>query len=95
MRKLFISLLLVANFGYAEEIWFESANEAGGLIILTVEKCRKEKPDTTLRQMYSIGTGGVTIWGCWNYWNDQVHVVYDSGRSYTYNPELFVKKTRP
>jgi hypothetical protein len=92
MKKLLLALLLVSSVVHAEE-WWESANEGGGKIVLLPYEC----PDAPkLKRMYAYTKSGGTIWGCWNFWTDMVHVVYDkTGASYTYDPELFVRKTRP
>jgi hypothetical protein len=95
MNKLLITLMLVSGFAQAAEEWFESENESGGKIVLLNNVCENRPEAKTLKRMYSAHKNGQTYWGCWNYWADQVHVVYDDGKSYTYNPEWFVRKTRP
>jgi hypothetical protein len=42
--------------------------------------------------MVSSGTGQ-TFRGCWAYFSDKVHVTYDDGTSYMYDPEIFEYKT--
>jgi hypothetical protein len=95
MNKLLITLMLVSGFAQAAEEWFESANESGGKIVLLTSECNSRPDQKTLRRMYAAHKTGATIWGCWNYWSDQVHVIYDDGQSYTYDPNLFVRRTKP
>jgi hypothetical protein len=94
MKKILFILALLSTSAHAEE-WFESANESGGKIVLLTYGCTSRPEATTMRRMYAAHRNGQTIWGCWNYWNDAVHVVYDEGQSYTYDPTLFVKKGKP
>jgi hypothetical protein len=92
MKKLLIALLLISGLAHAEE-WWESDNEGGGKIVLLTYECPNVPK---LKRMYAYTKSGETIWGCWNYWTGMVHVVYDkTGSSYTYDPELFVRKTKP
>jgi hypothetical protein len=94
MKKLLLALMLVSSVVHAQEEWWESENESGGKIVLLPYKCSRAE-STTMRRMYSAHKNGKTWWGCWNFWADQVHVVYDEGQSYTYDPTLFVRKTKP
>jgi len=94
MKKLLIALMLVCGAANAEEEWFESANESGGKIVLLTAGCASRPEATTMRRMYAAHRNGQTVWGCWNYWNDAVHVVYDDGQSYTYDPNLFARKVK-
>jgi hypothetical protein len=94
MKKLLIAMMLICGTAYAEEEWFESANESGGKIVLLSYGCTSRPETTTLKRMYAAHKNGQTTWGCWNYWNDAVHVVYDDGASYTYDPTLFTRKAR-
>jgi len=93
MKKI-LFLLLLSTTAYAEE-WWESANESGGKIVLLDYACSSRPEAKTLKRMYAAHKNGQTTWGCWNYWSDQVHVVYDDGQSYTYDPTLFSRKIKP
>ncbi len=93
MKKLLL-LLLIAPMAQAEE-WFEGPNQSGGKIVLLSYACDVRPEAKTLKRMYAAHSTGRTVWGCWNYWNDAVHVVYDDGESYTYDPNLFVYKQTP
>lgn len=95
MKKLLITLLFVSSFAQAAEEWFESLNESGGKIVLLSYECTTRPEQKTLKRMYAAHKSGQTYWGCWNYWAEQVHVIYDEGMSYTYDPALFVRKTKP
>ena len=95
MNKLLITLMLVSGFAQAAEEWFESTNESGGKIVLLNSECINRANQNTLKRMYAAHKNGQTYWGCWNYWADQVHVIYDEGQSYTYDPTLFVRRTKP
>ena len=91
MKKLLIALLMTCSLAQAEE-WFESLNNSGGKIVLLTYACPNSP---SLKRMYAYHKEGMTFWGCWNYWNEMVHVLYDNGDSYTYDPNLFVRKTKP
>jgi hypothetical protein len=95
MKRLLIALMFVSAFAQAAEEWFESLNESGGKIVLLSYECTSRPDQKTLKRMYSAHKNGQTYWGCWNYWADQVHVIYDEGQSYTYDPALFTRKTKP
>jgi len=94
MKWLLLSLCLLAGTVHAEE-WWESANTSGGKIVLLDSPCINRPEATTMRRMFAAHKTGLTYWGCWNYWSDQVHVIYDDGQSYTYDPALFVRRTSP
>lgn len=94
MKKIIFILALLCTSVHAEE-WWESANESGGKIVLLSYECTSRPETKTLKRMYAAHKSGQTFWGCWNYWSDQVHVIYDDGKSYTYDPELFIRKTKP
>ena len=94
MKKILLIFALLCTTAHAEE-WFESANESGGKIVLLTYGCTSRPDATTMKRMYAAHKNGQTTWGCWNYWNDAVHVVYDDGQSYTYDPNLFSRKGKP
>ena len=94
MKKILFVLMLLCSTAQAEE-WFESGNESGGKIVLLTYGCTSRPEATTMKRMYAAHKNGQTTWGCWNYWSDMVHVVYDDGQSYTYDPNLFVRKNKP
>lgn len=94
MKKILIALMLICGTAHAAEEWWESANESGGKIVLLGYGCTSRPEATTMKRMYAAHKNGQTYWGCWNYWNDAVHVVYDDGASYTYDPNLFTQKVK-
>lgn len=91
MKKLLVALMLLCGTVHAEE-WWEGENKSGGKIVLLFSECTVRPEAKTMLRMYSAHINGQTWWGCWNYWSDQVHVVYDSGESYTYEANLFQKR---
>lgn len=92
MKKLLVALLLVSGVAHAEE-WWETSNKSGGKIVLLSSECTPRPDATTLKRMYAAHKEGETVWGCWNFWSGQVHVVYDDGAIYTYDAERFVQRT--
>ena len=93
MKKILFMLVLLCTTVHAEEEWFESDNEGGGKIVLLTYECPGAPK---LKRMYAYTKSGGTIWGCWNYWTEMVHVIYDkTNASYTYDPSLFVRRVKP
>ena len=80
-----LALVMAASSAHAEK-WMEVNNKSGGKLILTTEPC-KDKP--ALRVMMSTAPNKPTLFGCWAYVAGQVHVVYDDGERYTYDPAAF------
>lgn len=95
MKKFLLALLFVVNVAHAEEEWWETPNTSGGKIVLLNSPCNNRTEQTTLKRMFAAHREGLTIWGCWNFWSGQVHVIYDDGKTYTYDPAGFVRKTAP
>lgn len=88
MKKLLIAALLIPAIAHAER-WLEMPNNAGGKIILTEYKC----PDNDKGRLVIASTKeGKTAEGCWFYFTDMVHVVWNDGKRYTYDPVNFVAK---
>jgi hypothetical protein len=90
MKKLLWALTLVPCLVWGEE-WLEAGNKDGGKIILLTAKCDAKYP--SLRLMMAIASTGQTVRGCWAYFSDMVHVTYDDGTAYTYDPAIFEYKT--
>jgi hypothetical protein len=88
MKKLLIALLFVATTGHAEQ-WFETNNTGGGKIVLFKNKCYGKESGML---MMAYLPGGKTVNGCWWYFGDKVHVIYNDGETYTYDPKGFVMK---
>ena len=83
-----IVLSLVSVSAYADT-WV-TRNQAGGTIVLTDRQCSAQYP--SLKQMYTRGPDGTTIHGCWGYYDNYVHVVYDDRTERTYEPSIFTKQ---
>jgi hypothetical protein len=64
-------------------------NNAGGQIVLSDRKCSDKYP--VLFQMFSRGSDGVTLNGCWAFYDGYIHVVYDDRSERTYDPRDFTK----
>jgi hypothetical protein len=90
MKKLILALALFTGAAHADE-WLEAANKDGGKILLLTAKCDAKYP--SLRLMMAIASTGQTVRGCWAYFSDMVHVTYDDGTAYTYDPMIFVYKS--
>lgn len=88
MKKLLAITLMIPMLAHAER-WLEMPNNAGGKIILTEYKC----PDNDKGRL-AIATkkDGKTAEGCWFYFTEMVHVVWNDGLRYTYDPNSFVAK---
>jgi len=90
MKKLLLALVLVPCLVWGEE-WLEAANKDGGKIMLLTHKCSDRYPNL---KVVIISTGiGQTFRGCWAYFSGKVHVSYDDGTSYMYDPEIFEYKS--
>ena len=90
MRKLLLTLVLVPCLVWGEE-WLEAGNKDGGRIMLFTNKCSDKYP--SLRMMMTSTGTGQTFRGCWAYFSDKVHVTYDDGTSYMYDPAIFEYRT--
>lgn len=93
MKKLFLFLFFVSNVVCAEE-WLEAPNKLGGKILLLQSKC-SSKADETGRTVIGTGGTGKNIMGCWYYFSDMVHVVWEDGSTYSYPKEIFYIKQKP
>jgi len=89
-KKLFVALLLTVGIAHAEE-WLEATNKDGGKILLFTSRCSEQYPN--LRLMMTSTRQGQTFYGCWAYFSEQVHVTYQDGTSYMYDPAIFSHKT--
>lgn len=93
---LFCAAMLAVSPVYAEK-WFEMPNQAGGKILLLESKCA----DTPQRAKETVGllvigtsdTGG-SVKGCWYYFADMVHIVWQDGTSSSFPPDRFSLKER-
>jgi hypothetical protein len=77
MRKvmLFVIGLLICAAVYAEE-WMEMPNQAGGKILLLNNKC---KSGSEGRMVIATTPAGTNINGCWYFFAEMVHIVWEGG----------------
>jgi hypothetical protein len=90
VKKLLLMLVLVPCLVWGEE-WLEAGNKDGGRIMLFTDKCSDKYPNLK-SMMVSSGTGQ-TFRGCWAYFSGKVHVSYDDGTNYMYDPGIFEYRT--
>ena len=91
MKKLLIALLLLSGNASADE-WLEAPNQLGGKLLLLKAKC-SSKPDETGRLILGTGGNGKNIRGCWYFFSDMIHVVWDDGTTYSYPKDMFVYRS--
>lgn len=91
MKKLIFCLLLLSGVCHAEE-WMEIPNEAGGKILFLSFKCAE---NTTGRQVLSSRPSGGTIKGCWYYYSNMIHVIWDSGSVSVFDPQTLTYRKSP
>lgn len=89
-KKLLVALLLVSSVAYADE-WLETANQNGGKIMLLTHKCGDQYPNLKLTVVSD--KNGQTFFGCWAYFSGMVHVTYQDGTSFVYDPNIFEYRT--
>lgn len=91
MMKHFLYIIIIgltlSASAYADT--WTMPNEAGGQVVLSDRKCSDKYPN--LFQMYARGSNGVTLNGCWAFYDNLVHVVYDDRSERTYDPSMFTK----
>jgi hypothetical protein len=90
MKKLLLALILVACSSARAEIWLETANESGGKILLLQQECSGSKG----KMVIATGSNGKNVNGCWYYFADMIHVVYQDGSTYSYDISIFKVKER-
>ncbi len=85
MKKILILLMLACSTANAET-WLEMPNQAGGKVILLPQKC-----NTTNEGRIVIATSdeGPSLNGCWWYFADMIHIVWDGGKTSSFNPSSF------
>lgn len=87
MKKLIAILLLVCSSAYADK-WLEMPNEAGGKIILLPQECTGKKG----RMVIATTPTGANVNGCWYYFADMVHIVWEGGKTSSFDPNSFTYK---
>lgn len=93
MKKLAFAAMLIPSLAYAE-IWFEMNNNASGKIILSMEKC-KSKSGESGRVAITTSETSPTIFGCWYFAADMVHVFWDNKQAWSYPASDFKVKPDP
>ena len=78
MKKLLLSLLLASSLTAHAEIIALLANNAGGMMHFTDAQC-SSKSSPYWKVIYSLTKDGKSIFGCWMYADNMVHVHWDSG----------------
>jgi len=87
---LFTVLTYAGSVQAASEVWLETANIAGGKIILLQQKCSKGEG----KMVIASNPGGKNLHGCWYYFADMIHVVYEDGSTYSYELTTFTARER-
>ena len=85
MKKLLILLCLLVSTAHAEE-WFEMPNQAGGKMILLTAKCVGKNNGGLV---ISTTTTGDTLNGCWYFFANMIHIVWEDGNKSSFNPSVF------
>jgi len=80
------SALMLSTSAYADT--WQMPNNAGGQIIATDRPCPKYPK---LFEIYSRGSDGTTINGCYVVYDGWVHVSWNDGTERTYDPKMFIK----
>lgn len=88
MKKLILALCLFAGTAHADE-WLEMPNNAGGKIILLNSKCSGKE---TARMVIATTPQGANVNGCWYYFADMIHIVWQGGQTSSFNPTDFTYK---
>jgi hypothetical protein len=86
MKKLLFGLLLVCGVAHAER-WYEMENQAGGKIILLSGFC--EEDENSGRMVISTTRTGENLNGCWFFFADMIHIVWEGGKTSSFDPKWF------
>lgn len=84
MKKFILALALVCSAAHADK-WLEMPNEAGGKIILLTGECRGGKGKIVIATTPS----GMNVNGCWYYFADMIHIVWEGGKTSSFKPADF------
>lgn len=76
MKKLLLALLFCVSSVHAEVV-ATLPNKAGDYMYFTNTRCDDNKPYWKI--VYSVMSGGTSIFGCWFYDSNMVHVRWNSG----------------
>ena len=86
MKKLLWSLVLVPCLVWGEE-WLEMDNRAGGKILFLKGSCALGKKDGQGKTVIATTPDGDNINGCWYYFAGMVHVVWEGGKTSSFDPK--------
>lgn len=89
MKHLIFAAMAAISFNAAAEVRFEAETTNGGSVVLTMRACSGE---SVLKDAYLIAPGGQTMNGCWGYFDDRIHVVWNDGSRFSYDPGHFRKR---
>ena len=82
-------LLLALWCGSAQaEEWMEMPNQAGGKILLLNGKC-SSKSGNEGRVVIATTPAGSNVNGCWYFFAEMIHIVWDSGSTSSFLPNDF------
>jgi hypothetical protein len=87
MKKFILVLTLLCGTAHADK-WLEMPNNAGGKILLLSSECKTGRGHMVI----ATTPQGDSINGCWYYFADMVHVVWDGGKTSSFNPTDFTYK---
>lgn len=85
MKRLLIALLLLPALALAQEKWLEMPNNAGGKILLLQQQCDGKKG----RMVIATTSDGTNVHGCWYYFSEMVHIVWEHGKTSSFEPSSF------
>jgi hypothetical protein len=90
--KWLLLLALWCGSANAEE-WMEMANQAGGKILLLNGKCSSKNSEG--RMVIATTPTGANINGCWYFFAEMIHIVWDSGSTSSFSLSDFnYRKTK-
>ena len=69
--------------------WFETTNAAGGKILLLSFDCRKRDGG---KVVISTSRAGDNLHGCWYFFADHVHIVWEGGKTSSFQSNDFEYK---
>lgn len=85
MKKILLILCLLPTFALAKEQWLEMRNNAGGKILLLLQKC----DDDQGRMAIATTSEGISFNGCWYYFSEMIHIVWKHGKTSSFEPKEF------
>lgn len=81
--------LLICTSVHAEE-WMELTNQAGGKILLLNGYCsNRDGSQSQGRVVISTSPSGPNLNGCWWFFADMIHIVWDRGSTSSFSPNDF------